>query len=513
MTAEHERDHSLDDPVLDWSLRERLGGERPPDLLAGVQARLACGPQQAIGSQRTAHWFVAAIVLLGLGVVFGIALGGDAPQAGTPIAEVPEPAPQEPAIVPVASRSEIEALPLATRGVEAQGIDDDDLRALARLRNLEVLSVREPFQESFGLALKMSAPQAPRELTAAAWPQLLSFTKLRRLELSGTRLLGRLDEAQLAAFAAGLEALPLLESLTLRFQDTSDALVAALAKARGLRRLDLSFNHGFFADGVASLLRCRDLHSLSLRGCQQLGDRELATLAKLPELEELDLSLIDGINWRNTGGELDDQERAVFERAQRHTGRRAMGPGSETLAALGSAPKLRVLDLAGARLVTAAGLAELGACATLRELDLSGCRDASAGWIAALPQELERLEVCGDYPDAFCAAVASHLTHLRHLSMAACYQITDRGLAVIAAMPSLRVLDMRQMRGLSPACLDALLAAHQLEELDVSHCDFVTARDLAALRHALPRLRRLATSLDPDEPTAPQGGSREEKPR
>ncbi len=64
-------------------------------------------------------------------------------------------------------------------------------------------------------------------------------------------------------------------------------------------------------------------------------------------------------------------------------------------------------------------------------------------------------------------------------------------------MPSLRVLDMRQMRGLTVASIDTLLAAQQLEELDVRHCDFVTAEHVVRLRRSLPKLQKLATSVEP----------------
>jgi hypothetical protein len=113
-----------------------------------------------------------------------------------------------------------------------------------------------------------------------------------------------------------------------------------------------------------------------------------------------------------------------------------------------------------------------------------------------MPPGLERLEVCGEHADDFCRAVAEHLKNLRHLTIAACYQITDRGLAAVAAMPSLRVLDMRQMRGLTVACIDSLLAAKQLEDLDVRHCDFVTAKHVATLKRVLPKLRKIETSVE-----------------
>jgi hypothetical protein len=63
-------------------------------------------------------------------------------------------------------------------------------------------------------------------------------------------------------------------------------------------------------------------------------------------------------------------------------------------------------------------------------------------------------------------------------------------------MPSLRVLDMRQMRGLTVASIDTLLAAQHLEKLDVRHCESVTAAapsgpTIVVLDEASARLRLL----------------------
>jgi hypothetical protein len=62
-------------------------------------------------------------------------------------------------------------------------------------------------------------------------------------------------------------------------------------------------------------------------------------------------------------------------------------------------------------------------------------------------------------------------------------------------MRSLRVLDMRQMRGLTAACIDSLANATGLEDLDLRHCDFVTAEHVERLRRALPNLQTLRSSV------------------
>jgi len=492
-------DGELDERVMDWSLHERLGGEQPPDLVAAVRSRLetaeiegGSGPRAARGGQR---WLVAALVLLGVTAVFGVALWPKGAGERVPVAPVPV---QEPKPANVYSVADVAALPADTRAVEAIDVDDAVIEALTRLRDLEVLIVREPFHESFGLSLKMPAPKTPRHITISSWPQFAKFTKLRRLELSGTEMVyvQRTAVDEVRDPIGWLERLPLLEHLALRFLDTRAAVLQRLPVLRSLRSLDLSFNHGFVEDGVLALRQCRSLRKLSLRGCQQVHGTWLAHLHELPELEELDLSAIDGMNWRSGWTVfLDDQTRKMVQDAADSAG---VGVDDVALEGLANAPRLRVLDISGGRW-TNAGLRALGACKTLTELNMFGAHEAGPDFVAALPKDLQRLEVCADYTDRFCTAVRQHLTRLRHICVAACYRITDAGLAELCAMPSLRVLDMRQMRGLTAATVDHLARAVQLEELDVRHCDFVTTAHVTRLRRALPKLTRLQSNFTDEE--------------
>jgi hypothetical protein len=493
------REENDDDGVMDWALGEGVGAERVPDLVAGVRARLAAGQvaDSRVVPSSSSRWWAAAIVLLGAMVVVGVATWprehGDTAPANSQDRVLPKP-------VSVNSLADVAALPATTRAVEAVGVDDAVIAALAdRVRDLEVLIVREPWNEAFGLGLKMTAPKPALHVTAGAWDSVLRLKKLRRIEFSGAVLVGRVGPERMADFATGLESLPALEALTLRCLDTKDAVLQVLGKARSLRRLDLSFNHGFGEDGVRTIATLKTLRSLSLRGCQQLHGNVLAQLAALPELEELDVSAIDGINWRASSAEPDDDEaRATRRRAKRIGDRIGMGPNDTALEAFADMPKLRVLDISGGHYFTGQGLATLGRCTTLRELDASGLREGGGEWVRALPVQLECLEVCGEHTDAFCTAVAERLTALRHLNIAACDRITDAGLAAVAGMPSLRILDMRQMRGLTAACIDSLATSTQLEELDMRHCDFVTAEHVARLQRSLPKLRTLQTSVPPE---------------
>lgn len=488
----NERDDELDAPGIDWALGARLGGEQPPDLRAAVRARLAGGAVRS----RPQRLLQAALMLFGLAAVLGVAFWSKQAPMPTPIAA---PTAQEPEPVQVASLADVVALPANTRAVEAIGVGDEAIEALTRLRELEVLVVREPWNEAYGLGLKTMAPKDPAHVGNAAWRQFAKFTKLRRLELRGTVQVARLRSGDGAAVVAAIENLPLLEALTLRCLDAADEVLQRLPKLRGLRELDLSFNHGFTEAGVEALRQCRGLRKLSLQGCQQLHSPWLATLGELPELEELHLGSIDGINWRSGMAEPDDAEgQQLRQQARGWADSLQVGVQDGALVGLAKAPRLRVLDISSGRW-TGAGLVELGKCATLRELNMFDGQEHGSAFVADLPKQLERLKVCGEFTDGFCAAVREHLPKLRHLCVAACYEITDRGLAELCAMPSLRVLDMRQMRGLTVASAATIGKATQLEELDVRHNDWVTARHVLQWRRQLPKLRTVESNVSEQE--------------
>ena len=487
-----ELDQDLGERIMDWSLGERLGGERAPDVRAAVAARLAAPVRRA----GTSRWLAAAILLLGVVAVGGVAMWPR--QSGEPVPVAPAPT-QEPRREFANTVAEANALPATTRAVEVSCGDDAVIAALTRLHELEVLIVREPSNESFGLGLKMAAPAEVKHITSASWQHFAKFTKLRRLDLRGTVLVGRFGADTTAEAMAGLERLPLLESVTLRCLDTRDAVLKRLGALRNLRTLDLSFNHGFAEEGLRELLQCTSLRKVSLSGCQQLHGNWLAMLQQLPELEELDVSAIDGINWRaGTAEPMDDESTRVLREARGWANSLQAGVNDAALAGFAKCPRLCILDISGGRW-SAGGLAELGASTSLRELDMFGGQIADSGFVASLPKQLERLEVCGEYDDRLCAAIREHLTRLRSITVAACYQITDRGLAELCAMPSLRVLDMRQMRGLTADSVTTLAKAKQLEELDLRHNDWLTVAHVLAIKRALPKLRAVQTNFSPEE--------------
>jgi len=485
------------DPMLDWGLHELLQQREPTDLVDSVQAALQAESITPASPSHRRPWLAAAAILLGAAVVLTVALWQpttDDQEAGTPDTSTPElPWPEKPH--QVHSVKDALAVPLDARAVTASDVDDAVIKALTRLRNLEVLVIHTPSNETFGLGLKMAGPAAPKFITNACWRHFAKFTKLRALRLSGTSLIARIRTGSSDDVVTALEHLPLLEELSLRMLDCDNAVLQRLPKLRNLRRLNLDFNHGFTQAGMQALLDCKELRSLSLEGCQQLYGNWLAELATLPKLEILNLRSIDHMNWRAGTAEADDQEgRDLMQRARRVADSLSVGVNDGTLRVLATAPRLRVLRMSNGYW-TATGLSHLGKSTSLRELDMFGGQEDDHSFVQHLPPALTRLEVCADFTDGFCRAVREHLPNLSHLNIAACDEISDRGLAELLQIQSLRILDMRQMRGLSANVVEDLEDATQLEQLDLRHNDWLTKGHVTRLQDALPNLKQLQTNL------------------
>lgn len=500
MSTEGERDEVMR-RRLDWGLREAVGGERAPDVVRAVLARAAAGEvvDEAEVPPRTNRWLAAALILLGIGVVFAVALRerkDDKPiDAPTPVAP-----PQEPQPATVYSVADVDMLPADTRAVIARNCGDDVATALLRLRHLDDLEWHDSDREVYGLGMKVPPVDHP-VLFHPGFRALCQLSKLRRLVLSGTAY-ARTAGPGTFMLLDELQKLPQLQELALRFFDVSDRefedCFAVLPKLAALRRLDLSFNHGFGERGIAAVLQCAQLEALSVRGCQQLTPTALVRLGELPQLRELDVSLIDGMNWRNSlADQKDPNITSLLFGAQQTVRLTGAGVTDEALRGIARARTLKKLDLANSRF-TDAGAAVLANLTQLEELDLGG-NGIGDGVLDDLPPSLLKLTLCSDkLTDACCRKLRERLPKLRHLDISACYGIHDAGVADLVAIPTLRHLEIRQMYGLTAASIAHFLKATQLEQLDLRHCDFVTAKDVVALRRALPDLRELQTNV-PDE--------------
>lgn len=469
---------------LDWALCECVGGEEPPDVAAQVFARWQVaamprsdgGPSLDASTPRAMGWTAAAALLLGAAVVVALFFMRE-PAKSRDGAAMPMPSPDD--YVQVSELADIERLPGSTIAVHGLHLGDDEVRALERLEGLQALRLSVTEACVYGLGLKTAHAGTPRSITDASFRVFASLPELRVLRLEGTYGITGSGLSELARA-------PRLESLVLHCLDTEDKHLGVLPQIPTLRSLELSFNHGFHERGVRAVANCRKLRALSLRGCQQLGEDVLTALASLPELEELDLGLIDGINWRSDLLEKDTRAQRLSSRARELARGGRLGATDAVIQALAGLPKLATLRLDGAP-CTATGIAALGACASLRRLGLFGTGRLEDELAEALPPQLEAIEVCGEFSDAFCRRLVARLRVLRELRVPACYEITDVGVAALCTLPELRILELRQCRGLSAACFESLVSVRHLEVLDLRHCDFADAPFVARLRGALCR--------------------------
>ncbi|MFO1054059.1 MAG: hypothetical protein U1F36_17725 [Planctomycetota bacterium] len=475
----------LDDEVFERRLagvlRERAGVDAAPSLVRAVLARRSHGevphdPAEGV-THASAHWLTAAAILLGAVVIASIAWlrGAEEPQQ---IAPLPY---QEPEWREVSSLDEVAKLPADTRAVHLMLADDAMVEGLLRCPNLECLRISVAEVCVYGLGVKMASTPRPPGVTDAAFVSFAKFPELRVLRLEGTW--------SVTGIRLGLlRRLEHLEELALSFIDVEDDVLSYLPSMLTLRTLDLSFNHGFRPGALRTVANCAHLRRLSLRGCQQLDGESLSMLVSLRELEELDLGLIDGINWRSDLLPKDERQKRLWDRAQGFAKAEGRGVTDFALRAIARLPRLRVLDVAGAP-CTPEGVGELSRAKSLRVLDLFGVHGEDEAFAQALPVQLTSLEVCGDFGDAFCKRLADRCVHLESLIIPACYPITDQGLAALCTLPELRRLDISQSRGLTARCFDALARATRLEFLDIRHCDFVDQDFLARLRIKLPTLK------------------------
>ena len=151
-----------------------------------------------------------------------------------------------------------------------------------------------------------------------------------------------------------------------------------------------------------------------------------------------------------------------------------------------------------ARLLRDDAVPALARLRSLREIDLYGgfkrnalgITDAGLGRLAnlQLPQ-LDHLSLGHSrrITDRGLADVA-RMSTLRSLGLLNCDRITSKGLAHLAGMVSLRRLDLRGCDGITDEALERLHGMYHLEELELAGCQ-VTEQGVRKLQNALPGCR------------------------
>lgn len=429
---------------IDAGLAETLGRERAPDVTAQVLAALHEAPASALPPRRRV-WLAAAAIVLGTLAV--VATWTAQRQRGidesAPAANDSDLArPQEPGWLEVTDANAVGSVPAIATAVRLRNLGDASVAALlVRCPSLQHLSI---FCST--VLRRADDPADPVSITDAAFASIAKFGSLRSLHVEGC-------DAITGARMGELATLPMLETLSLRFCDTSDEGLRVLPRLPSLRALDLHGNHGFGEAGLRAIGDCAGLVRLSLSGCGQLASAWLAPLDRLRNLTELDLAGFS--NFRGVGvGLTPERVSALSERVQTVLAEREEhGYGFER-AAIRRWPSLRVLDLGGC--------IEPTEFSRVVDFDQNGRPDAAD---FAKTAEL-RVETA--------RAIVEDCPSVQTLILAHGAAVDDAFVRAILAIPSLRVLDLSSCSRLTAACVGDLVAARQLREVHFAEAEWLT---------------------------------------
>ncbi|MHC4513315.1 MAG: hypothetical protein ACYS5W_06410 [Planctomycetota bacterium] len=535
---------------LDVALEERLGGLTPPDLrhrlLAANKAQRQAAAQRV---EDAAHlqgptrplWVAAAVVVLGLGVLFAVLHFTNASETGTvPIQDrgqdASQDASQDGALVRPTTKAEFLK---HLRAVEAISIEVVTTRkhshSLSRSRQSR-LEIKDKVRvdELRDLMAKSLKPAVP---AGWEWPNVILLhmkggRHMRcsmyllgapRLGISGigdwamtdalaNTLRPLIDKAERNARIregvvftradlerTGPQAVPSdVEKLTCYMLMDDD--LALLERFTNLTVLKLDgCSRTLEGPGMAHVARLRTLQHILLKNTA-IDDESLAQLGSLPKLSQLNLTYATQI----TGtGLASFQKTGSLQRLYLSYCRKLSDAG---LAAVAGIPSLDYLDLSGGRtgLVTAKGLMALSQAGRLTSLDLKGCPldmdEAMAGFGNIRDLRVLDLSDTGASADSF---TAFHFIHspsipavrhpLRHLYLARCKQIDDKALEVISAYGGLFELDLQGCSAITAAGLDHLTKLHNLKRLHLNQVK-ITAKGCKHVA-ALPQVEFLDLSF------------------
>lgn len=306
-----------------------------------------------------------------------------------------------------------------------------------------------------------------------------------------------LSSQEIDAGLALFEGLTKVEHVSLQGTTVTDAGLTHLAGLSSLRELRL-FSTKITDRGLAHLKNLTNLEALSLNNNPNITDSGLAHLSGLRELTLLTIN-----------------DTSVTSRGMQH---------------VGQLHKLRELSI-GATYGTDEGMSHLSQLTDLELLDLG--RSQVTGKGMAHVTAMQELTTLGLGPEQFTEEAAEHLRQLPnlvHLSFretdvtdneverAASFKnlktlvlsdstpggtaVTDDGLAFVAQLPQLQVLELRGTQ-ITDAGLEHLVGMKSLEKVDLNNTK-VSAQGVAKLRRALPDCE-----ISTDGPSDPDGDAAE----
>jgi len=476
----NEREEQVVERRFDWALREVAGAESPPDVVAAVMARRAGRePSAPMKVRPMRSWLVAALVLLGLGVV--ALLTWEVAREGAGDKHEAQDRPYH----VVTSLAQIEDLPQETTRVELRGLGASALKPLAeRLPNLEALRFT----------------RYTKRFVADLLPGLLGerirarFPRLRELDLTGCTFAN--DDT-----VRELIGVPLLHTLRLGGTSVTEACVMEILGGGQLRRVDFGdapwltlahceqmFQFGKLplADRPDDPLWQREWNALRERFAEQVAAPFYYRVGMLSELDAL-LPEMTHVELRNLGDE-------ATRRLAEHGDLRGVkfvrdDDDAFTVASvrlLADMQQLEELHIVGVNGWRGEGFELLAKLPALRTLEVSGAslRDEHLARLPDFPA-LRELALVGErsFGAAGMASIAA-CEELTSLDLAGCDQLEDGDLASIGGLTSLRALDLAGVDGVGDRAVQRIAELRHLRRLDLRECRFSAeaARSLGALR-------------------------------
>ncbi|MBX3462712.1 MAG: hypothetical protein KF830_06050 [Planctomycetes bacterium] len=462
---------TMQDRRIEAGLAELFGSERPPDVSERVMAAMERDPRPApdTAGSRSRPWLAAALVLLGLGVVFAVTRLRREDAAQRVLQE-----PREPAFVVVEDLADVQALPVDTIAVDAHDLDHEAVAALTRLQALRHLRLRYGEQvrdHGDSLAPRHDAGNR-RSIDDQALGPLATLLALERLDLAGARNV----RGHGLRF---LRELPRLETLRLLWCDVTDEGVELLPQFPALRELRIHGNLAIGPAGLRAIAACRQIDHFDLSACPQLHEDDLVVLGSMQGLRNLRLDNLSVL--RNDDRSLPTAEEAALRSAVIEAAQRP-GAGVTDKVLLALPPlRLHVLTLRFASFA-GNGMRAIAGMDHLILLDLMGNDGVRDEHVAALPRGLLALGLAGCRNLTAATVAGLDGMHLQSLSLADATWLTDEGLAhLLARHPLRRHLDVGRCTGLTAASVDRLVAA-SIHDLRVTGVRGWTSELAARLR-------------------------------
>lgn len=388
---------------LDWLLGEVLG--------SGAAAR-SRAPAKAF------PWLAAAVAVLAMGVAIGVAVMRGGGAAGDEA--------QDPPATPFHEChgvGEVGQVPADVTALKCFDFDDAACAHLAKFTKLERLDLSgtDVNDQGYSVALK---------ITDAGVRELATLTNLRWLSLATCHdMKGEGLQA--------LEALPRLEHLDLTYSGIESPAIERLPRLPSLRTLVLSHCMNFHGRSLAAVATIPGLRRLELRGCTTLAAKDVLTLAQCKQLRYLDLRDCQG---RFRGQTARGLTPPGAEEPPPPPEQDGIGITDAVVAALAALP-LETLLLGGSESLTDAIGDSLAKMTSLRSLDLSNLPKTTGALWAKVPGQLTSLAL-DDNP--YFTAKAVHglppLAGLRELGLAGLTDLQAADLEAVLRGKSLLVL-------------------------------------------------------------------------